>query len=191
LDKRQIIEFFDSCASSWDETLEINDAVIKEILFKGGVSEGKHILDVASGTGVLFPYYNSLGADFTGIDISPEMVKIAREKFPENEIICGDAESYAFEKQFDAVMIHNAFPHFPDGDKLISNLTSALKNEGRISVAHSISAKELEKCHSGAANKISLPLPSKEKLGEMMGKYVSVDFLISDDRMFMVSGVKK
>ena len=54
-----------------------------------------------------------------------------------------------------------------------------------------MSEKELEKCHSGIAKNVSLPLPSKERLAEMMNSYVQTDVLISDEKMYMVSGVKK
>ena len=127
----------------------------------------------------------------TGIDISPEMVKIAKQKFSETHIICGDAEEYTFNKVFDVIMIYNAFPHFAEAERLIENLSHSLKASGRLSVAHGISEKELEECHSGRAEKVSVPLVKKEALAEMMNPYLDVDVLISDDRMYMVSGVKK
>ncbi|MEE1322154.1 MAG: methyltransferase domain-containing protein [Acutalibacteraceae bacterium] len=190
MDKKEVIEFFDAVAPHWDDIQLRNEDVIRLILDMGGISKGKHILDVACGTGVLFPDYISLGADVTGIDISAEMVKKAKEKFRGIEVICSDAESYSFEKQFDAVMIYNAFPHFTNPKALFENLTKHMKKGGRLSVAHGISEKELEKCHSGTARNISLPLPSKEKLSEIMSEFCDVDIMVSDERMYMVSGVK-
>ncbi len=191
MDKKDVIEFFDSMAPCWDDDQNHNEEVISDILKKGGIAKGKQILDVASGTGVLFPDYAARGAKVTGIDISGEMVKKTKEKFPDAEVICGDAESYGFDKQFDAVMIYNAFPHFIDPKALFKNLTKQLKCGGRLTVAHGMSESELQQCHSGKAKNISLPLPSKEKLAEMMSEFCHVDIMISDDRMYMVSGVKK
>ena len=135
--------------------------------------------------------YESLGAEFVGIDISENMVKKAREKFPEAEVICGDAATYDFDDNFDAVMVYNAFPHFDESQRLIENLARSLKISGRLSIAHGISEEELRKCHSGSAVKVSVPLLKKEALAEMMKPYFQVDVLISDDRMYMVSGTKK
>lgn len=191
MDRKDVIEFFDSIAPRWDDNQIRNEEVIGLILNNGGIEKGKHILDVACGTGVLFPDYISLGAKVTGIDISPEMVKKTREKFPGADVICGDAESYSFEDCFDAVMIYNAFPHFINPQALFENLAEHLKSRGRLTVAHGISEKELRECHSGKAKKISQPLPSKEKLKEMMSELFDVDIMISDERMYMVSGVKK
>ena len=191
MDKKEIIAFFDELAPCWDKTNVRNEDVISEILQKGGIRNGAKVLDVACGTGVLFSDYESLGAEFVAIDISENMVKKAKEKFPEAEVICGDATTYDFGNDFDAVMIYNAFPHFDEPQRLIENLAKSLKKSGRFSVAHGISEKELEKCHSGSAKNISVPLLKKEVLAEMMSPWFKVDVLISDDRMYMVSGVKR
>ena len=191
MDKKDVIEFFDSAAPSWDADQSRNEEVISLILSKGGIAKGKQVLDVACGTGVLFPDYIALGAEVTGIDISTEMVKRVREKFSDVDVICGDAESYSFKKHFDAVMVYNAFPHFIDPKALFENLTEHLKIGGRLTVAHGMSERELQECHSGKAKSISRPLPSKEDLSELMSEFCDVDIVISDERMYMVSGVKK
>ena len=192
MDKNQIISFFDNLAGSWDAMQVRNEDVIRLILDKSQVQKGSDILDIACGTGVLFPDYlrrevNSI----TGIDISGEMIKTAKEKYPQVRLILGDAENYEFKDKYDIVMIYNAFPHFFNADKLIENLAGTLKTSGRITIAHGLSEKELEECHSGRANKVSVPLVKKETLADMLSPYFDVDILISDERMYMVSGVKK
>ncbi len=191
MNKKEITDFFDKLAPFWDEDQSINKEIIGLIFEKGGIEKDRHILDVACGTGVLFPEYIRRGVRLTAIDISPEMVKKAEEKFPYADVICGDAEEYAFGKKFDAVMIYNAFPHFVNSKKLFENLASALKDKGRITVAHGMSERALQECHSGAAKNVSLPLPSKEKLSLIMSEYFDVDFTVSDERMYMVTGTKK
>ena len=191
MDKKEIIAFFDKLASEWDKTNVRNEEVIAEILENGGIRKGIKVLDVACGTGVLFPDYQKIGADITGIDISENMVKTAREKFPDVKIICGDATDFPLEEKFDAIMIYNAFPHFDEPEKLINNLAEALNSNGRLSIAHGISEKELAECHSGSARNISVPLVKKEVLADMLKPYLNVDITISDERMYMVSGVKR
>lgn len=191
MDKKEIIAFFDKLASEWDKTNVRNEEVIAEILEKGGIRKGIKVLDVACGTGVLFPDYLKAGAEITGIDISENMVKTAREKFPGTHIICGDATDFPFEEKFDVIMIYNAFPHFDEPEKLIKNLAEALTPCGRLSIAHGISEKELAECHSGSAKNVSVPLVKKEVLADMLKPYLNVDAMISDDRMYMVSGVRR
>ena len=80
MEKKDIIAFFDRCAPNWDADMVKNDVIIGKILDNAEVGEGMDVLDVACGTGVMFDYYLSRGvASVTGIDISPEMAKIAEE----------------------------------------------------------------------------------------------------------------
>lgn len=189
--KKEVVEFFDKMAPDWDSGQSRNEEVISLILENGGIREGKKILDVACGTGVLFPDYISRGARVTGVDISTEMVRIAKEKYPSLKVTCADAESFCFDESFDAIMIYNAFPHFVNPKALFENLIKHLESGGRLTVAHGMSEKELQKCHSGKAKNVSMPLPSKEKLSKMMSEFCDVDVMISDERMYMVSGRKK
>ena len=96
MEKKDVIEFFDRCAPSWDEEMITNDEIIGKILDNAKVEGMINILDVACGTGVMIPYYLKRGvASVTGIDISPEMAKIAAEKFQKEskvKVICGDVE---------------------------------------------------------------------------------------------------
>ena len=192
MEKKEVINFFDNLADGWDAEQIPKDAIIEKIFDNGGVETGKDILDVACGTGTLFPFYFKRKVkSVTGIDISSEMVKIAKKKFPEIEIICGDAEEYHFDEKFDIIMIYNAFPHFPNPEKLIKNLAEYLKDNGRISVAHSMSRAEIQIRHQKRASNVSLELPTAEDLAEMLSPYFDIDVIISDDEMYQVSGIKK
>ena len=192
MEKKDIINFFNNLADGWDAEQIPKDAIIEKILDNGGVEENKAVLDIACGTGTLFPFYFKRNvASVVGIDISPEMVKIAKGKFPEIEIICGDAEEYDFDKKFDVIMIYNAFPHFPNPQKLIKNLSQHLKDNGRISIAHSMSRAEIQSRHQKRAAKVSLELPTAEVLAEMLRPYFNIDVIISDNEMYQLSGIKK
>lgn len=192
MEKKEVINFFDNLAEGWDAEQIPKDAIIEKILDNGGVEPHKDILDIACGTGTLFPFYFKRNIkSVTGIDISPEMVKIAKSKFPETEIICGDAEEYCFNKKFDVIMIYNAFPHFPNPEMLIKNLSGHLKENGRFSIAHSMSRAEIQSRHKKRASNVSLELPTAEVLAEMLRPYFNIDIIISDNEMYQVSGIKK
>ena len=168
-----------------------NEDIISTILDNAGIHEGLDILDVACGTGVLFPDYLKRGASsITGIDISPEMVKIAQTKFPEVNVICGDVEAVEFGKKFDAVMVYNAFPHFPDPQRLINTLADLVKQGGRLSVAHGMSRAALTKHHE-RASAVSIELLEENALAELFAPWFDVDVIISNDRMYQVAGTRK
>ena len=101
IETKEVIEFFDRLAPGWDAEMVRNDEIISTILDNAAVTEGKVILDVACGTGVLIPdYLKRKVASVTGIDISPKMAEIAKAKFPQPEvmILCGDVETTDFGK---------------------------------------------------------------------------------------------
>lgn len=188
---KDIIDFFNSNAENWDNINIQNQQVVDKILDLACVEDGVSVLDVACGTGVLFPDYQKRNATVTGIDISPEMVKIAKEKYPQYEIICDNAMTFDFHKEFDRIMIFNAYPHFESPEILVEKLTKSLKTGGRFSIAHGASREEIQKCHSGSAKSISLDLPEAEDVAKLMSKHLKVDIIISDSQMYMVSGVKE
>ena len=189
--KQEVADFFDRCAPWWDADMIRHEDILATILTLGGIREGIHVLDVACGTGVLFPdYLERKVASVTGIDISPEMVKIAQGKFPQVQVICGDVETQDFGKQFDAVMVYNAFPHFPDPGKLIEALAKWVKPGGRLSVAHGMSRAALTDHHK-RATQVSIELIHEKELAALMEPWFQVDVCISTDRMYQVSGVRR
>ncbi|MFR7743490.1 MAG: methyltransferase domain-containing protein [Acutalibacteraceae bacterium] len=122
MEQQAVIDFLTAAAADWDAQLVRNEAVIGKILDNAGLRPGVSVLDVACGTGVLIPDYLERGAaQVTAIDIAPEMARIAREKFPQENVtvLCGDAARTRFETPFDCIMIYNAFPHFPEPERLI------------------------------------------------------------------------
>lgn len=194
MEKKDIIEFFDMCAPEWDADMIRNDDIINIILDNAKVCEGKDVLDVACGTGVLIPDYLARNVNtVTAIDISPEMVKIAKGKFRQENvrIICGDVEAKEFEHKFDCIVVYNAFPHFPEPENLIKILASHLKDDGVLTVAHGMSRAQIDHHHSGKASKVSKGLMSADELAEIFEKNLEVSVKISDNRMYQVVGNKR
>ena len=193
MQKKDIVEFFDMCAPEWDADMIRNDEIINIILDNAKVCEGKDVLDVACGTGVLIPDYLGRNVNtVTAIDLSPEMVKIAKGKFRQEnvQIICGDVETEEFERKFDCIVVYNAFPHFPEPKNLIKVLASHLKEGGVLTVAHGMSREQINRHHSGKARKVSVALMSEDALAEIFESHLEVSVKISDDKMFQVVGTK-
>lgn len=195
MDKKDIIAFFDRCAPSWDAETVKNDGIIGKILDNAEIGADMDILDVACGTGVLFDYYLNRGvASVTGIDIAPEMARIAAQKYaeaPKVRVICGDVEAYAFDRKFDRIVVYNAFPHFPYPKRLIKILANLLKEGGRLTVAHGMSREAIDNHHCGSASKVSNGLMSAESLKRIFDAHFDVEVVISNRHMYQVSGVKR
>lgn len=191
MNKQDVISFFDRLAPQWDADMIRHDDIISAILDNAGIREGKSVLDVACGTGVLFPDYLARNVkSVTAIDISPEMVRIAREKFTQAKVICGDVETVEFGEKFDCIVVYNAFPHFPEPERLIATLAGLLRPGGTLTVAHGMSRAAIDHHHEGAASKVSIGLIHEDDLAGIFAKYLRVTTKISNDRMYQVVGEK-
>lgn len=195
MDKKDVIAFFDALAPQWDAEMICDEQIVAKILDGANMQAGQRVLDVACGTGIMIPHYLARGAArVIAIDISPEMAKIAGEKFAGDkrvEVLCGDVEETAFDRPFDTIVIYNAFPHFPEPEKLIARLASLLAPGGTLTVAHGMSRAKIDAHHSGAAHKVSMGLMHEDDLENIFQKHLDVTVKISDDRMYQVTGVKR
>ncbi len=196
MNKQDVIAFFDMLAPTWDEGMVHNDRIIGTILTNTDIRGGVSVLDVACGTGVLIPDYFKAGAGHvTAIDFSSEMIKTARPKFIDEinsgrlELVCADVEEYRPDTLFDRILVYNAFPHFPDGDRLIAHLTSLLAPGGTLSVAHGMSRDAINAHHRGRAKAVSVGLMSETEMAEIFAKYLKVTTVISNAEMYQVAGV--
>lgn len=193
--KSDVIEFFDRYAAQWDADQIPKDAIINRILDNAGVKADQEILDVACGTGVLFPFYLERKVkSVTAIDISHEMARLAAEKHKDCDnirVICGDVEETRFDCKFDGVMVYNAFPHFPDPERLIATLAGLVKEGGRLTVAHGASREQIDDHHRGPASKVSNGLMYAEELKAIFEPFFEVDIVISTNEMYQVSGTRR
>lgn len=193
IDKRDVVHFFDEQAPGWDRDLIVDKAKINLILDAAGIRPGVRVLDVACGTGVLFPFYRlRQAADVLAVDISPEMAKLAAKKaWPSLRVVCGDIETLPGTGDFDCCVVYNAFPHFPDPAGLVAHLAGFLKPEGRLTVAHSMSLEQLNRHHAGRAAKVSMGMMPAADLAELFSRWFTVDTVLSDTEKYIVSGIRK
>jgi SAM-dependent methyltransferase len=75
---------------------------------------GTRLLDVATGPGALAAEAASRGARAVGIDLSPQMVELARQLYPAIDFHEADVEHLPFpDDTFDAVVCAFGLGHFP------------------------------------------------------------------------------
>lgn len=191
MDKKDVISFFDKNAPTWDEHMIRDDQIIDKILKNAGVAEGKDVLDVACGTGVLIPDYLARNvASVTAVDISSKMIKIAQKKFPQQNVymICGDIETIQLSQKYDNIVVYNAFPHFAEPQALVKRLITLLKPNGMLTVAHGMSREKINACHVGAARHVSIGLLEVEELAAIFSQELEVVVQIADEQMYQVVG---
>ena len=140
---------FDLWADGYDRSVDISDedntypfagykkvlAGIYEAIRKG---QGKRMLDIGFGTGVLAGKLYENGYDITGIDFSERMIKIAQEKMPSARLIQHDFSNglpgELVNSKFNAIICTYAIHHLDDVAKIefLKELKAHLFPGGRI-----------------------------------------------------------
>jgi SAM-dependent methyltransferase len=107
---------------------------------------GARILDVGCGSGWLCEYFARFGYDVTGIDISPALIDLARERLQRvpydvdeetplrHRFLVHDVEGAPLPETFDAVICYDALHHFENEHAVFANLAAMLDYGGLLFV---------------------------------------------------------
>jgi ubiquinone/menaquinone biosynthesis C-methylase UbiE len=96
------------------------------------------LLDVGCGPGLLLATLaDRPELSLAGLDIAPEMIRIAAERLGKRaEIKLGDAESLAWnDASFDYVFCVNSFHHYPNPELVLNEFHRVLRPHGRLVLA--------------------------------------------------------
>lgn len=93
---------------------------------------GQCIWDLGCGTGILSDQLARQGAHVTGTDLSPEMIRQAKDRYPHIDFRVADAVTVSFDEPFDTVFSNAVFHWIKDQENLLANVHRALKPDGRI-----------------------------------------------------------
>ncbi len=95
--------------------------------------EYKKLLDIGCGTGYLIELLKKQKeAEYYGLDLSPEMIKVAKSKFDESvTLTIGSADDLPyFSQEFDVVCCVQSFHHYPYPKKAMQEAYRVLKPGG-------------------------------------------------------------
>jgi ubiquinone/menaquinone biosynthesis C-methylase UbiE len=104
---------------------------ILPLLDSVGALHGRHVLEVACGTGHLAEHAVACGATVVGIDVAAPMVALARQRVPTATFQEGDAEALPFENEhFDVVLCCFGLLHFTQPAQALRKAARVLKPGG-------------------------------------------------------------
>jgi glycosyltransferase involved in cell wall biosynthesis/SAM-dependent methyltransferase len=134
---------------------------------------GARILDVGCGSGWLSEYFGRLGYDVTGIDISDELIEMARERVAripydvdhETSLRCRfltqDIETAPLAEKFAALVCYDSLHHFEDEHTVFRNLAAMLDVGGSLFILE--------------GHKPSAGSPTEDELQDVMRKYGTLE----------------
>ncbi len=133
------VEIFDKIAEHYEFTSRfLSFGILPYWLYKlkRGIGEGKRVLDLACGTGVLFPFLKERFETVVGLDYSLPMLKVAEKKGCRNCLLVrGNALKLPFRSEsFDAVVVSLGLRHFSDLEGSLAEIARVLKKGGKLHV---------------------------------------------------------
>lgn len=105
----------------------------KEVFVDLALEKDSRVLFVGVGTGSDIPFFLNKGYDITAIDYSAEMLKVAKEKYPDSVIkfIEMDAQKMAFpDESFDFIVASLILSVVPDPEKTLNETIRVIKKNG-------------------------------------------------------------
>jgi FAD/FMN-containing dehydrogenase/SAM-dependent methyltransferase len=119
---------------AWAELAEAhNRPLFEAVLHAAGAGPGTRLLDVGCGTGLTLVLAQQRGAIPAGLDISPGLLGIARERLPAAVLREGDMEFLPFgDDSFDAVTGVNAFQFAGDPQQALREAARVTRPGGRV-----------------------------------------------------------
>jgi ubiquinone/menaquinone biosynthesis C-methylase UbiE len=115
-------------------------AVADHVVRSARVRAGERVLDVASGTGNTALAARARGADVTGLDLTPELLAVAREREAAEGLGSinwqeGDAENMPFpDASFDVVVSSCGLMFAPDQQRVADEVARVTRPGGRIAI---------------------------------------------------------
>src|SRR6195256_1415832 len=163
-----LVDFFDQIASEYDSWAGgQHGRVAARLVELAAPKKGEHVLDVATGTGLVahFVAAKVSSGSVMGIDLSDRMLSIARSKDSKNTQFLGmAAERLVFRPEtFDLVTMGEALAYFADPDDALNEAYRVLREGGRIAVScqrRSLSTRAQDLFFQGVA-----PLPRADLRG--------------------------
>ena len=119
---------------AWADLAEAhNRPLFEAVLDAADVSDGTSLLDVGCGSGLTLVLAARRGAVPSGLDVSPGLLDIARERLPGADLRDGDMASLPFaDAAFDAVTGVNAFQFAGDPRRALREAARVTRPGGRV-----------------------------------------------------------
>ncbi|WP_118985367.1 class I SAM-dependent methyltransferase [Photorhabdus sp. CRCIA-P01] len=132
-------KYYDNVSRKYDDLYldavsRAEDNIIQKKLLKI-TKPGDNILDLGCGTGLGYSLLNGIDCNYIGIDISKNMISIAREKFPEvtfHHADIVDLSNFSSGSIDVIISLNGAVSHVEDYKKTINECHRVLKRNGKL-----------------------------------------------------------
>lgn len=197
-DKKEHVEFqrhyFDQHVEVFrqpipDDVIQRSREIVKTIVEDGSTIR---ILDVGTGIGAFLKLYHERGVPFSkmlGCDLSTEMLREARQRYPEVQFWQGDVlelpEKFG---DFDLIVFNACFGNIFDQQSVLKKSRSRLNSKGKIAVSHPMGNRFVQQLKNAEPNLVCTLMPGKAQL-ELWAKQLRMELIVFADEEDMYLAV--
>lgn len=169
-------------SGDWDAVAQTMASIHDRLVAALAPGPGERWLDVATGTGAVALRAARAGAEVTGIDIAPALIRVAKQKAVEQELAVvfdvGDAQRLPYEDaSFEVISSAHGVHFAPDHARAAAELARVCRPDGRLGITvwrpgagidgfAAMVAKYERPAASGARGDLGQPEYASEILGE-------------------------
>lgn len=121
-------EYFSESAAIFQQTTGklslLLPAINRHLPEKGGL-----LLDVGCGSGDLFYLAQNNNYEYFGLDVSPDMIDLAKSKYPKGSYLISDSTTFSkdYDIKFDVIIMNMLFPAFSKRESIEQTINEARK----------------------------------------------------------------
>ena len=136
-----VCKIYEKKAASWDADVQASDKqflgpqhIEKAITTYYRAATELQVLDIGCGTGLCGTFLRPMASRLVGVDLSPQMLSIAKQKNLYDELIESDIENYLVQSSttFDLVTASGVLIFFGDLNAVLQKIRAVLKPNGRL-----------------------------------------------------------
>lgn len=133
---------FDPIAAGYDFLATLHGPDKNQLFLADPPSKKRAALDLGCGSGVLAEALSSEYGRVLAVDISEEMLRIARahHALPNIEYVLADVNSLELEERFDLICSANTFHHLGDPESMLARLRNLLHPGGRLVILDNVAS---------------------------------------------------
>ena len=189
----KVKEFCNKLASDWDRRSKSDLSNIKDILSHIKISENDKILDLGCGTGII----TSLLSSYTtkkviGIDISNNMIKIAKSKNIDKKVVFKCRDFYKiFFNMYNLIVCFDAYPHFVNQKGFVLKAHKLLTKNGTLAIIFDNDTTTTNGFHKNIESELSRNILPPNEEGKLFENYFKIIFTLEEKNKYILLLQKK
>ncbi|KKU90930.1 MAG: Methyltransferase type 11 [Candidatus Jorgensenbacteria bacterium GW2011_GWA1_48_11] len=174
---KKAIEIYDYIAEEYAKRFDaiVSDEDLKFLnIFLSHLKPGSHIVDLGCGTGFSSGYFAKKGMKTQGVDLSSNMISIAKRNYSEINFSIADMREFMPEEKVDAVWAGYSLFHFEKIhlEKTLESIKSYLRPQGILGIVMQGGNGEVEITEPFMpSEKIYIRLYTQEELIKLLQQY--------------------